>query len=190
MQRYRFHRPNFYEHAEGEYVKVEDVDDAFARFHAASGLYAAGPGEYTERWECRVCGPPCRVEIQTSDEKLPDYLKKDNDRFRRRECFCNKTTPRWVHLPSEKVRESLGSLLAVIHRDGGHHTSEVGVEQSAEDAEGVWVKRQTEIERLKQERDKWKACAESYLPGAKPVLTGKVCRALRMAADEAGEEGG
>ncbi len=28
----------------------------------------------------------------------------------------------------------LRDLLAVIHRDGGHHTTEVGLEQSTEDA--------------------------------------------------------
>lgn len=103
------------------YYSDSRAEDAFAGFRAAYDLYAGaadpGPGEYTERWECRVCGPPCRVEIQTSDEKLPDYLKKDNDRFRRRECFCNETTPRWVHLPSEKVREALADDTATKESD-------------------------------------------------------------------------
>jgi vancomycin resistance protein YoaR len=34
---------------------------------------------------------------------------------------------------------ALGNLLAVIHRDGGHHTEAVGVEQSVADAHKVWA---------------------------------------------------
>jgi hypothetical protein len=32
---------------------------------------------------------------------------------------------------------TLEELLAVIHRDGGHHTAEVGIEQSCKDAERI-----------------------------------------------------
>lgn len=40
----------------------------------------------------------------------------------------------------DNAMEMLGNLLAVIHRDGGHHTTEVGLEQSIEDANGVMAK--------------------------------------------------
>ncbi|CAB4173791.1 hypothetical protein UFOVP1138_21 [uncultured Caudovirales phage] len=33
-----------------------------------------------------------------------------------------------------KAQEMLLSLLAIIHRDGGHHTGDVGIEQSVNDA--------------------------------------------------------
>ena len=32
---------------------------------------------------------------------------------------------------------TIEGLLSVIHRDGGHHTAEVGVEQSLKDAERI-----------------------------------------------------
>ena len=38
----------------------------------------------------------------------------------------------------KRVLEPLLNLLAIIHRDGGHHTSEVGIEQSVKDAHEVW----------------------------------------------------
>jgi hypothetical protein len=41
------------------------------------------------------------------------------------------------------------NLLAVIHRDGGHHTSEVGVEQSVEDAYNVINELKLQIDDLK-----------------------------------------
>lgn len=34
--------------------------------------------------------------------------------------------------------ERLLDLLAIIHRDGGHHTAEVGLEQSVKDAHERW----------------------------------------------------
>lgn len=44
---------------------------------------------------------------------------------------------------------SLRDLLAVIRRDGGHHTAEVGVKQSVEDAHQIWAAQQTEIADLR-----------------------------------------
>ncbi len=49
----------------------------------------------------------------------------------------------------EYLEYNLLSLLAVIHRDGGHHTAEVSPRQSAIDAQRTWIARQTEIERLR-----------------------------------------
>lgn len=36
-----------------------------------------------------------------------------------------------------RAEEALGELLALIHRDGGHHTAEVGLQRSYNDAEIV-----------------------------------------------------
>ena len=58
-----------------------------------------------------------------------------------------------------RAREEVESLLALIHGDGGHHTTEVGLEQSLRDAEALWdalVERaadlETENERLRADR--------------------------------------
>ena len=40
----------------------------------------------------------------------------------------------------DKILHNLRNLLAVIHRDGGHHTQAVGLEQSVRDAHEVWGK--------------------------------------------------
>ncbi len=50
-----------------------------------------------EKWECRVCSLPCYVEILSSDEKLPAHLA-DRNRFVKRDCLCEETTPRWEKL--------------------------------------------------------------------------------------------
>ena len=39
-------------------------------------------------------------------------------------------------------------LLAVIHRDGGHHTNEVGFVQSCKDAEDVFYEMLMKIEKM------------------------------------------
>ncbi len=49
-------------------------------------------------------------------------------------------------------KDALGNLLAIIHRDGGHHTGEVGERQSVKDAHRIWADRGVEIEREKQAR--------------------------------------
>lgn len=46
----------------------------------------------------------------------------------------------------ESALDILGNLLAVIHRDGGQHTTEVGIEQSAKDAHAVWAEIQQQRE--------------------------------------------
>jgi hypothetical protein len=126
-----------------------------------------------------VCGPQ-RADFQRAADKVPKMVRALND---------NITAMVEDIRQLESLRRQFRDLLALIHCDGGHHTEAVGIEQSVEDAEEVWDKRQGEIDGLKQERDKWKACAESYLPGAKPVLTGEVCRTLREAADKAERKG-
>ncbi len=50
----------------------------------------------------------------------------------------------------EELRGRLGHLLAIIHRDGGHHTGEVGEEQSVKDAHTIWADRGVEIGRLRR----------------------------------------
>ena len=42
--------------------------------------------------------------------------------------------------------KQLRELLAIIHRDGGHHTDKVGIEQSVNDAHQVWAKLRIEVE--------------------------------------------
>lgn len=44
------------------------------------------------------------------------------------------------------------NALAVIHRDGGHHTAKVGFEQSCTDATDRVLEYRQEIERLKNDR--------------------------------------
>ena len=59
----------------------------------------------------------------------------------------------------EAVKSHLLNLLAVIHRDGGHHTDAMGIEQSVQDAKKVSVERIAALEREKMLRE----AAQSYL---------------------------
>ena len=50
----------------------------------------------------------------------------------------------------------LGNLLALIHRDGGHHSVNVGIEKSCEDAEKIILNRIRESENLHSFLDSFK----------------------------------
>ena len=52
---------------------------------------------------------------------------------------------------SKKAECERNDLLARIHRDGGHHTGEVGVEQSVDDAHEVWA----EMVRERDDARRW-----------------------------------
>lgn len=51
-------------------------------------------GNIIQSWECRVCdkNAPCRVEIHTSDDGLPEHLK-GNSRFRKKWCMADERLP-------------------------------------------------------------------------------------------------
>ena len=52
-------------------------------------------------------------------------------------------------LEIEEISERmLKNLLAVLHRDGGHHTAEVGLTQSVEDAIERWAQDRRRIDAL------------------------------------------
>ena len=48
----------------------------------------------------------------------------------------------------------LCDLLAIMHRDGGHHTCEVGIEKSVRDAEEVFWQLSRERDEARTERDR------------------------------------
>jgi hypothetical protein len=53
--------------------------------------------------------------------------------------------------PTERSAQPLIDLLAIIHRDGGHHTAAVGVDQSVKDACERWGQLIAEAERPAQQ---------------------------------------
>jgi hypothetical protein len=64
-----------------------------------------------------------------------------------------------VERERDEARRNLGEILAVIHRDGGHHTGEFGVSQSVADAHATWAA-------VVRERDDLKAKLDAELPAA------------------------
>lgn len=59
-----------------------------------------------------------------------------------------------THVVSEQAMRDLKNLLARMHRDGGHHTEEVGLLRSIRDAEDVYLKLREDLQRI---RDDWQA---------------------------------
>jgi hypothetical protein len=51
----------------------------------------------------------------------------------------------------DEAERMLGNLLAIVHRDGGHHTERVGLAQSASDAHQAWADLITRAERAESE---------------------------------------
>jgi len=53
----------------------------------------------------------------------------------------------------------LGELLAIIHRDGGHHQAKVGTDQAVKDAHAIWADLQSQRDaRIKALEDGLKQC--------------------------------
>ena len=70
----------------------------------------------------------------------------------------------------EETRRQLRNLLAVIHRDGGHHTEKVGLEVSISDAMKIVVELRSDLDRAEEVRDAARAESNRAL---------EKCRALR-----------
>lgn len=62
-----------------------------------------------------------------------------------------------MRIQLDAARAALRGLLAIIHRDGGHHTAAVGDEQSVRDAHEVWAKLMSQAETLRGLREKMEA---------------------------------
>ena len=53
----------------------------------------------------------------------------------------------------DAVRQQLGNLLAIIHRDGGHRQSAVGTDQAVEEAHQIWatlIASEQQVKRLRK----------------------------------------
>ena len=56
----------------------------------------------------------------------------------------------------DEARRNLGEILAVIHRDGGHHTGEFGVSQSVADAHATWAAVVRERDEALSDAERWR----------------------------------
>jgi hypothetical protein len=56
----------------------------------------------------------------------------------------------------DEARRDLGEILAVIHRDGGHHTGEFGVSQSVADAHATWAAVVRERDEALSDAERWR----------------------------------
>ncbi len=66
-----------------------------------------------------------------------------------------------TELRAEALEAELGNLLAIIHRDGGHHTGKVGYRQSVKDAHLVWAKMMSCNEALEAENKRLREALEA-----------------------------
>ena len=114
----------------------------------------ATTGEWCEYdGKCSSCDA-----LRAQVEELKDELElAGNDAIRQGKCIAdleqeNKSMARilqWGRCDDSRLakaygrigdlEQQLGDLLAIIHRDGGHHTAKVGTKQSVEDAHKVWA---------------------------------------------------
>lgn len=91
---------------------------------------------------------------------LPDFDRpEDDDAERGREveewkADNNCLKEGYIKLEAERdsLRTHAGNLLAVIHRDGGHYTSDLGFEAACVDGEKVVCDLRTQVDSLQYER--------------------------------------
>ena len=75
----------------------------------------------------------------------------------------------------DEARHWLGELLAIIHRDGGHHTEAVGISQSVADAHAVWAALMAERDAA-QERDRLAKMITSRIQAERDAARAEVAR--------------
>ena len=86
----------------------------------------------------------------------------------------------------DSLREQLGDLLALIHRDGGHHQANVGTEQALIDAKKVlldWRQSHDELEATQQRDELWTALENCRLLAARHHTEEWASHILRFCSD-------
>ncbi len=73
-------------------------------------------------------------------EVVPVFADPSAELALLREAISSETAAR------EKAERRLGDLLAIIHRDGGHHTEAHGVAKSVDDAHRIWAELTRDLE--------------------------------------------
>jgi hypothetical protein len=129
-----------------------------------------------------VCSPAqnsCRNDLAC--EQAADRLKELQF-----ENFSLRTRGLMERERIDFLERSLGNLLAIIHRDGGHHTGRVGYRQSVDDAHKIWAGLMTRIEALERELAEARDPALRALNGDFDVERGEYySRGRREALEEA-----
>jgi hypothetical protein len=84
----------------------------------------------------------------------------------------------------EEAQRSLGNLLAIIHRDGGHYQAEHGTTKAVEDAHLIWAELMTAAEEAQRERDEYsyQASLASNIPDLQRQLENANATALDWCA--------
>lgn len=62
----------------------------------------------------------------------------------------------------KQLRADIGNLLAIIHRDGGHHEGEVGTKQAIEDAKKVYYDLRAENAEMMEALEEARKVIEGY----------------------------
>jgi hypothetical protein len=87
-----------------------------------------------------------KKDLQALLAEREDYVKQGRDledlAEQRDVVLCREAD---LKAERDRLRADLNNLLAIIHRDGGHHTEEVGTRQSVADAHRVWAGLQEEV---------------------------------------------
>jgi hypothetical protein len=71
-----------------------------------------------------------------------------------------------------KAKEDmLGNLLAVLHRDGGHHEGEVGTKQAVEDAINIHYSLRAELDEMRVELDETREALDDLAGEPRTMLS-------------------
>lgn len=99
-----------------------------------------------------------RDELQAKlDAELPAAWREDLASLN--ECLERVGSER------DKASQALGDLLAIIHRDGGHHTAFAGMSQSVADAHAAWGATMRELDEARAETDRLRAALRAIADG-------------------------
>ena len=145
----------------GLYALEKDRERMVERIAAAIRAYATGARAMT--------GPTSNLRQSVAiviADALGEGIHYERPGFQRAadaSIAAYRAHPAGAAADRHPTERALNNLLAIIHRDGGHHTGNVGINTSVKDAHLVWAELITRAEKAEAERDVWKDRAEAAL---------------------------
>lgn len=144
-------------------AEVDRLRGVLARIEALVWYEPQDDDDLVEAVRVMACErDEARAEIHVAVERLLSQgVRAEVERLRReRDEDIVESTQKALSLVAaerDAARRDLGAILAVIHRDGGHHTGEHGLSQSVADAHATWAVVVRERDEARAQVKAWQA---------------------------------
>lgn len=137
-------------------AEVERLRGDLARCREAQRATAEGWRHEVAEIAGIVGAPAHTAELASCVRAEVERLMRERDEAKEHARLAKMIAAR-VQAERDEARRDLGAILAVIHRDGGHHTGEHGLSQSVADAHATWAVVVRERDEARAQVKAWQA---------------------------------